>query len=341
MINLRDKGAEFWERSNRPVRILTVFATLAVIASLPYAGNTFLQTPIAAFDAVLVYPMGIFILMALGLNVVVGKSGMLDLGYVAFFAVGAYTMAILSTRTGLNTWEIMPIGIAAAMVAGVLLAIPTLRLRGDYLAIVTLGFGEIVRVSALNSESIGGALGIAGIPFPPGLGFEYQLLDQKYFYWTILVMILLVIWVIRRLTVRRPGRAWESIRQDEDAAELMGVSTYKYKIWAFVFGAAIGGGAGVFYASRSMVIAPDNFTLNTSILILACVVFGGMGNIWGVIVGATILGYLPDRFRFLSDARLLLFGLVLVIFMNLRPEGILPRKKREKAIVKKGPGTSL
>ena len=151
-------------------------------------------------------------------------------------------------------------------------------------------------------------------------------------------MILLVIWVIRRLTVRRPGRAWESIRQDEDAAELMGVSTYKYKIWAFVFGAAIGGGAGVFYASRSMVIAPDNFTLNTSILILACVVFGGMGNIWGVIVGAAILGYLPDRFRFLSDARLLLFGLVLVVFMNLRPEGILPRKKREKAIVKKGSG---
>jgi branched-chain amino acid transport system permease protein len=167
------------------------------------------------------------------------------------------------------------------------------------------------------------------------------LLDQKYFFWTILVMILLVIWVIRRLTVRRPGRAWESIRQDEDAAELMGVSTYKYKIWAFVFGAAIGGGAGVFYASRSMVIAPDNFTLNTSILILACVVFGGMGNIWGVIVGATILGYLPDRFRFLSDARLLLFGLVLVVFMNLRPEGILPRKKREKAIVKTDSGASI
>ena len=331
MINLRDKGAEFWERSNHPVRILTVLVILAVVAALPFAKDSFLQTPIAAFDAVLVYPMGIFILMAMGLNVVVGKSGLLDLGYVAFFAVGAYTMAILGTHTGLNTWEIMPFGIGFAMLAGLILAIPTLRLRGDYLAIVTLGFGEIVRIIAVNTEKIGGALGIAGIPFPPGLGFEYQLLDQKYFYWTVIVLILIVIWVVRRLSVRRPGRAWESIRQDEDAAELMGVSTYKYKIWAFVFGAAIGGGAGVFYASRSMVIAPDNFTLNTSILILACVVFGGMGNIWGVIVGAAILGYLPDRFRFLSDARLLLFGVVLVVFMNLRPEGILPRKKRERS----------
>lgn len=330
MINLRDKGAEFWDRSNRPVRVLTVFVMLAAIAALPYASNSFLQTPIAAFDAVLVYPMGIFILMAMGLNVVVGKSGLLDLGYVAFFAVGAYTMALLGTHTGLNTWEIMPFGIGFAMLAGLILAIPTLRLRGDYLAIVTLGFGEIVRIIAVNTEKIGGALGIAGIPFPPGLGFEYQLLDQKYFYWTVLVLILIVIWIVRRLSARRPGRAWEAIRQDEDAAELMWVSTYKYKIWAFVFGAAIGGGAGVFYASRSMVIAPDNFTLNTSILILACVVFGGMGNIWGVIVGAAILGYLPDRFRFLSDARLLLFGVVLVVFMNLRPEGILPRKKREK-----------
>jgi branched-chain amino acid transport system permease protein len=148
-------------------------------------------------------------------------------------------------------------------------------------------------------------------------------------------MILLTIWMIRRLSIRRPGRAWEAIRQDEDAAELMGIATLKYKIWSFTLGAAVGGAAGVLYASKNLFIAPEMFTLNVSILILSCVVFGGIGNIWGVIVGATILGYLPDRIRFISDARLLVFGIVLVVVMNFRPDGLLPRKKREKAIVKK------
>jgi branched-chain amino acid transport system permease protein len=143
-------------------------------------------------------------------------------------------------------------------------------------------------------------------------------------------MILLTIWMIRRLSVRRPGRAWEAIRQDEDAAELMGVPTLKYKIWSFTLGAAIGGAAGVLYASKNLVIAPEMFTLNLSIMILACVVFGGMGNIWGVILGAVLLSYIPERIRFISDARMLIFGLVLIIMMNLRPDGLLPRKKREK-----------
>jgi branched-chain amino acid transport system permease protein len=277
-----------------------------------------------------------FVLMSLGLNIVVGKSGMLDLGYVAFFAIGAYTMAILGTTTSLNTWEIMPIGIAFAMIAGVVLGIPTLRLRGDYLAIVTLGFGEIVRLVVLNSTWSKGPNGIANIPMPPNIGpAKFELENQKVFFWVVLTMILLTIWMIRRLSVRRPGRAWEAIRQDEDAAELMGVATLKYKIWSFTLGAAVGGAAGVLYASKNLYIAPEMFTLNVSILILACVVFGGIGNIWGVIVGATILGYLPDRIRFISDARLLVFGLVLVIVMNFRPDGLLPRKKREKAIVKR------
>jgi branched-chain amino acid transport system permease protein len=277
-----------------------------------------------------------FVLMSLGLNIVVGKSGMLDLGYVAFFAIGAYTMAILGTTTSLNTWEVMPIGIILAMIAGVLLGIPTLRLRGDYLAIVTLGFGEIVRLVLLNSTWSKGPNGIANVPMPPDIGpLKFELEDQKVFFWVVLVMILLTIWMIRRLSVRRPGRAWEAIRQDEDAAELMGVPTLKYKIWSFTLGAAVGGAAGVLYASKNLYIAPEMFTLNVSILILACVVFGGIGNIWGVVVGATILGYLPDRIRFISDARLLVFGLVLVIVMNFRPDGLLPRKKREKAIVMK------
>lgn len=246
-------------------------------------------------------------------------------------------MGFLGINTGLNTWEIMPIGIGLAMFAGVLLGIPTLRLRGDYLAIVTLGFGEIIRIVALNVSWTNGPNGISGIPMPPDLGpLKFRLDDQKGFYWVVLGMILLTIWMVRRLSVRRPGRAWEAIRQDEDAAELMGVPTFKYKMWSFTLGAAIGGAAGVLYGSKNLFVAPEMFTLNVSILILACVVFGGIGNIWGVIVGGVILGYLPDRIRFISDARLLVFGLVLIVVMNFRPDGLLPRKKREKALIKKG-----
>jgi branched-chain amino acid transport system permease protein len=246
-------------------------------------------------------------------------------------------MALMGTLTGLNTWEIMPFGIAFAMIAGVLLGLPTLRVRGDYLAIVTLGFGEIVRLVVLNSTWSKGPNGIANIPLPPSIGpLEFDLFNQKVFFWVTMIMILLTIWMIRRLSVRRPGRAWEAIRQDEDAAELMGIPTLKYKIWSFTLGAAVGGAAGVLYASKNLFIAPEMFTLNVSVLILACVVLGGIGNIWGVIVGAVIIGYLPERIRFISDARLLVFGIVLVIVMNFRPDGLLPRKKREKAIVKKG-----
>lgn len=334
--NLRDFGSSLWENANRTKRIVIAITAVILVGLLPFAGASFLATPIAAYDAVLVYPVGVFVLMALGLNIVVGKSGMLDLGYVAFFAIGAYTMALMGTHTGLNTWEIMPFGIGFAMLAGVLLGLPTLRLRGDYLAIVTLGFGEIVRLIALNSSWTKGPNGIANIPMPPDIGpLKFKLDDQKVFFWVVVIMILLVIWMIRRLSIRRPGRAWEAIRQDEDAAELMGVPTLKYKIWSFTLGAAVGGAAGVLYASKNLFIAPEMFTLNVSILILSCVVFGGIGNIWGVVVGATILGYLPDRIRFISDARLLVFGTVLVVVMNFRPDGLLPRKKREKAIVKR------
>jgi branched-chain amino acid transport system permease protein len=272
-----------------------------------------------------------FVLMALGLNIVVGKSGLLDLGYVAFFAIGAYSQAILSTLFGWNTWTVLPIGIGLAMVSGVILGLPALRLRGDYLAIITLGFGEIVRIVALNIEVTGGPNGIPGIPYPPGFfGIEFKLENTRNFFYLIVFFILLTIWMIRRFTIRRPGRAWEAIRQDEDVAALMGVNTLVYKLWSFVIGAAVGGAAGVIYASKVMVISPDMFKFEVSILILACVVFGGLGNIWGVIVGAAMLAYIPERIRFLTEARQLVFGLVLIIMMNIRPDGLLPRKKREK-----------
>jgi len=336
MINIRDKGAEIWENSGKTGRVAIATLSIALVASLPFMGGTISNTPIASYESVLVYPIAMFVLMAIGLNIVIGKSGLLDLGYVAFFAIGAYTMGLLGTKTGLNTWEILPIGIAMSMFAGLVLGVPALKLRGDYLAIITLGFGEIVRIVALNLGALGRSEGIIGIPTPPPIfGVEFSFDSHRIYYWTLLIMILFAIWMVRRLSARRAGRAWESIRQDEDVAELLGVPTFRYKIWAFVLGASVGGAAGVIYASKTLFIAPDNFTLQISILILACVVFGGMGNIWGVILGAVVLGYLPDRIRFLSEARLLVFGLVLVIMMNLRPDGLLPRKKREKAIEKK------
>jgi len=335
MINIRDKGASIWENWNRTKRVTFVLILISALALLPYAGTfpltSFLNTPITSYQAVLVYPIAMFVLMALGLNIVVGKSGLLDLGYVAFFAIGAYTMGILGTTTHLNTWEILPFGIGFAMLAGLILGLPALRLRGDYLAIVTLGFGEIVRIIALNLTQTGGPNGVVGIPNPPPIfGQKFELNDHAGYFWIILTMILLVIWMVRRFTIRRPGRAWEAIRQDEDVAALMGVNLLVYKLWSFSIGAAIGGGAGVIYASKVMFIAPDMFTFNVSVLILACVVFGGMGNMWGVILGASILAYLPERIRFISNSRQLVFGLVLLVIMNVRPDGLLPRKKREK-----------
>ncbi|MEN9905945.1 MAG: hypothetical protein RL475_143 [Actinomycetota bacterium] len=338
--NLRDKGAEIWAGWSRPVRTIFVLLMIFLVGLLPFAASwgptSFLNTPITSFQNVLVYPVGMFILMALGLNIVVGKSGLLDLGYVAFFAIGAYTQGILSTLYGWNTWEIMPFGIGFAMVAGVILGLPALRLRGDYLAIITLGFGEIVRLVAINMSVTGGPNGIPGIPNPPSIfGLKFDLMHPQIYFWLVVVMILLVVWMVRRFTVRRPGRAWEAIRQDEDVAALMGVNTLIYKLWSFVIGAAVGGAAGVLYASKVAVISPDMFKFDVSILILACVVFGGIGNIWGVIMGAAILAYLPERIRFISESRQLVFGAVLILMMNLRPDGLLPRKKREKIAEKR------
>jgi branched-chain amino acid transport system permease protein len=329
--NLRDWGASIWEKSNKWQRLAIGFSIVALLFAVPLLEKTFFNTPSTPFVSVLFYPIGIYVLMALGLNVVVGKSGLLDLGYVAFYAVGAYTAGILSMHFKLNTWEILPIGILLAMFSGLILGAAVLRLRGDYLAIVTLGFGEIIRITALNSASVGGANGISGIPNPPTtFGLKFDLENQVTYYWVILVLIIITISIIRGLSVRRPGRAWESIRQDEDVAELMGVNTYKYKLWAFVFGASVGGAAGVLFASKAMFIAPNIFNYNISILILAFVVFGGMGNIWGVVAGAVLLSYIPERIRFISDMRMLIFGLLLIVMMNLRPDGMLPRKKREK-----------
>jgi branched-chain amino acid transport system permease protein len=329
-INLRDRFGDWWDGATAVQKTVFRVVLIGFFYALPLLNNPVIDTPETSFSSVLFYPLIMFSLMAVGLNVVVGKSGILDLGYVAFFAIGAYTHALMSIHTALNFWEIVPFAMAFAMLAGVILGLPALRLRGDYLAIITLGFGEIVRIIAINTDAIGGAMGITGIPGPTSIfGIEFTVMDPRPYYWLTLTFLLLVIWGVLRLTKRKPGRAWEAIREDEDVAEFMGVATLKYKLWAFIIGGAVGGLAGAIYASQIRSIQPELFTLNLSIMILATVVLGGMGNIWGVILGAVLLGYIPEKLRFLSDYRIIFFGLLMVVMMNLRPNGLLPRKKRE------------
>ncbi|MGH3921584.1 MAG: branched-chain amino acid ABC transporter permease, partial [Pseudonocardiaceae bacterium] len=250
-------------------RAVLRIACVAFLYVLPMLSIPILDTPGSDFASVLFFPVGIYVLMAIGLNVVVGQAGLLDLGYVAFFAIGAYTMAILG-MTGLSFWVILPIAVALCMTAGVILGTPTLRLRGDYLAIVTLGFGEIIRLTARNIDALGGPRGISGIPHPPNIdGLVFGVLDPKPYYWLLLSFVILVVFLVRRLERSRVGRAWTAIREDEDVAELMGVPTFRFKLWAFAIGAAIGGTGGCVFASKVIAITPDNFTLILSILFLA------------------------------------------------------------------------
>ena len=217
---------------------------------------------------------------------------------MAFFAVGAYTTAKLTTEGGsLTAWEALLLAIAAAMAAGVALGAPTLRLRGDYLAIVTLGFGEIVRISAQNSPSLGEARGITGIPHPSAIGNTEFSTKPLPYYHLVLVAIVIVILLVARMKRSRVGRSWAAIREDEDAAELMGVHTFKMKLWSFAVGAAVGGLAGWIYATKVAFINPATFPFTVSILILAAVVLGGLGSTPGVIAGAFAVGFLPEYLR--------------------------------------------
>ena len=341
-IEVIEPVARGWRRLPAGFRLVLVIAFVAFLWILPTLTVPVLDTPGSSFSSVLFYPVGIYVLVAIGLNIVVGEAGLLDLGYVAFFAIGAYTMAILGTDVGAGFWRILPfdvptswrfwvivpIGILVAMGAGLLLGTPTLRVRGDYLAIVTLGFGEIIRLTARNTDAIGGPRGISNIIHPSLPGVKFGILDPTPYYRLLLIFIILVVLMVRRLERSRVGRAWTAIREDEDAAELMGVPTFKYKIWAFAMGAGIGGLAGVVYASKVNAITPDNFQLVLSILFLAAVVLGGSGNMYGAALGAAVVAYLPERFRSFGDRRVLIFGVAMVVMMNFRPQGLLPSRRR-------------
>jgi branched-chain amino acid transport system permease protein len=340
--NLRDNMARRWEGLPRGGRIVIVLATVAFFYLLPSLTIPLIDTP-TPWTSVLFSPIALYVLVAIGLNVVVGYAGLLDLGYVAFYAIGAYTIGVLTSAHGnLGFWAALPFAILAAMFAGVLLGTPTLRLRGDYLAIVTLGFGEIIRITANNSEWLGGPRGITDIPRPSDIGpLHFEGLNAKPYYYLALTFIILVILMVRALERSRVGRAWTAIREDEDAAELMGVPTFKFKLWAFAMGAAIGGLSGALFASYQTVITPNNFTLQFSILFLAAVVLGGAGNIPGVILGAFLVAYLPERFRGLGSTRVFWYGVALVLMMIFRPQGIFPSRRRAAELADPETGATL
>jgi branched-chain amino acid transport system permease protein len=347
------------EWKSRPVVWLGITLVAIALLALPFA--------LAAIGTTWVRIMNLailFTLLSLGLNIVVGYAGLLDLGYIAFYGVGAYTYALLASpqfNIHLPFWVILPIGALVACFFGVLLGAPTLKLRGDYLAIVTLGFGEIVRIFLNNlSQPINITNGPQGIslidPFRIG-GFSFSQSQSvaglafsgpiKYYYF-LLAVLLAVIVINIRLQDSRIGRAWQAIREDEVAAGAMGINTTHVKLLAFAMGASFGGVAGGIFSAIQGFISPESFVLVESIMVLSMVVLGGMGNIWGVILGALLLSFVPEILRHTVDPlqralfgkliiepeviRMLLFGLALMLMMLFRPAGLWPSKVRKREL---------
>jgi len=351
---------QYFDTTNRPWLVwLGFFLVAFALAALPFAlaqvGTTWVRIANYAI---------LYILLALGLNIVVGFAGLLDLGYIAFYAVGAYTYALLASPQfdlHLPFWVILPVGAALAAFFGLILGAPTLKLRGDYLAIVTLGFGEIIRIFLNNLSRpvniTNGPQGIARIdPFKLDgfsfgsyetfLGLEFSA-PIKYYYLLMLVALAIIV-INMRLQNSRIGRAWEAIREDEVAARAMGIDTRNLKLLAFAMGASFGGIAGGMFSAIQGFISPESFVLVESIMVVSMVVLGGMGNIWGVILGALLLSFAPEILRWtvtpLQEAlfgrmlvepeviRMLLFGLALVLVMLYRPAGLLPSAVRKREL---------
>lgn len=269
---------------------------------------------------------GMYIILALGLNIIVGQTGLLNLGYAAFYAVGAYTYAILSTVWGLSFWPGLIAGTLSAAVFAALLGLPTLKLRGDYFAIVTLGLGEITRIVLNNWDGLtGGPNGISRIGRPVIAG--YTLHTTLDFYYLILAFVIFTVFAVHRLISSRIGRAWIAVREDDVAAEAMGIDAFRLKMIAFVIGSGLAGLTGVFFAAKMAFVSPESFTFFESVMILCMVVLGGMGSIPGVILGALLLITLPEVLREFQDYRMLAFGLALVLMMVFRPQGLLGNVK--------------
>lgn len=273
----------------------------------------------------------IFVVLGLGLNITVGLAGLLDLGYIAFFAVGAYTYALLAKGFGLGFWMCLPLGGVMGMLFGVVLGFPILRLRGDYLAIVTLGFGSITKIVLENWDTVfGGAAGIAGIPRPDFFGLPLDGREKSiYTYYIVLALVAITIFVTNRLKNSRVGRAWMALREDEIACVAMGVDMARTKLSAYALGAFWAGLAGVIFAAHNNFINPDSFTFMDSAMVLAMVVLGGMGSILGVIIASLALKLLPEYLRAFAEYRMLVFGAVMVLMMIFRPQGLINNMRRK------------
>ncbi|MDE2334834.1 MAG: branched-chain amino acid ABC transporter permease [Rhodospirillales bacterium] len=267
-----------------------------------------------------------YVLLCLGLNIVVGFAGLLDLGYAAFFAVGAYTAGLVTLKLGLSFWFSLPLAVIAASIAGVIIGGPTLRLRSDYLAIVTLGFGEMVRIAVRNLAVTGGASGLVGISRPYLFGYKLDTIGS--YYYIFLALALLAVAASHRLENSRIGRAWKYVRSDEDAARAMGINHAAVKLSAYMLGAIFASIGGCFYAAKMTAIAPETFNFNQSLLILLGVVLGGRGKIPGVMLGAIVVVVAPEVFRDIGSMRMLVFALSLLLIMLLRPAGIWPERWR-------------
>jgi branched-chain amino acid transport system permease protein len=330
-----------WPRASANVR--------ARVQALPSAGQRTVRWSAVSFllAALLIWPwlagsylsevsnnVGLYILAGLGLNIVVGFAGLLDLGYVAFFAIGAYTMAILTTTGGeiathfqWTFWQALPVAVGASVLVGVILGIPVLKIRGDYLAIVTLGFGEIIRILAISDflkPWEGGSLGIVKVA-TPDIGNFTVATPQTLFY-LILAGCLLALFIAWRLRDSRLGRAWKAIREDEDVAQAMGINLVTTKLMAFATGAAFSGLSGAIFAAKLATVYPSSFNLLFSINVLALIIVGGMGSLPGVVVGALVLRGLPELLREFSEFNPLIFGALLVVMMLNRPEGLWPEE---------------
>lgn len=310
----------------------SIAAAVLLLLALPILVGLF-------FSEVLVN-VGLFVLLGLGLNIVVGFAGLLDLGYVAFYAIGAYSTALLTSTSveilyagGNPFWAALPVAIFLTVISGIILGIPVLKIRGDYLAIVTLGFGEIIRLIVLSDflkPILGGSRGVELIPKPAIGSFEFA--GPQQLYYLILAGCVIAAFVALRLKDSRLGRAWGALREDEDVAEAMGINLVNTKLLAFAIGASFGGISGAIFASKLAIIYPSSFNLLISINALAVVIIGGMGSIPGVILGALVLVGLPELLREFADFRLLIYGAALVIMMLVRPEGLWPSAMRQREL---------
>lgn len=337
---IAETRAHMPEGRKRTYQRITLIAVVAALVALPWIVGPFISDVLGT--------VGLYVLLGLGLNIVVGYAGLLDLGYVAFFAVGAYATGVLTSTASflvttqgggfashgfMNFWIALPIVVLIAVIIGALIGAPVLRLRGDYLAIVTLGFGEIIRTLVLSdwlAPYLGGAQGLLRVPPAPPASWDLR--NPQNLYYLIMAFGIVAAYVAYRLRDSRVGRAWAAMREDESVAEAMGVSVIRYKLLAFAIGAGVGSLGGVFFAIKIGSIFPNSFSLLVSINVLSVIILGGIGSIPGVVVGAFVLVGLPEFLREFGEFRLLIYGAILVGIMVLRPEGLIPNKRREREL---------